>query len=199
MYYICPSFYDMYANADFEQKTELDGLANVFSQRKLCRLKVTVTPRVSDVFVGDGDPTSSVTTGQTGPMAPYLMVPFFDGTGGISQVIPNGDHTRAYADMRGAKQFRSDRPGSIIIKPRVSKLMPTGAAAVPGQSPSSFTNMVAVGTERSPWVYGAIDGAGVTQRANIRFFGVLLVFPAGIKAMQYDLKLTFYTAYRSNY
>lgn len=199
MYYVVPTFYDIYSNADFEQKTELDGLANVFSQRKLCRFKVTVTPRVSDVYSTTGDPTTSNTTGQTGPLAPYLLVPFFDGVTGISQVVTNGDHTRAYRDMRGAKLFRSDQSGSIIVKPRIAQLHAAGAGGITGYSPGTFADIVAIGTQPSPWTYGSIDGAGVTTRANIRNFGVLIVFPAGIKITQYDLTLTYYIAYRGNF
>lgn len=197
MYMVLPNFYDIYSNADFEQRTELDGLANVYAQRRLCRFKVSLTPRVSEVFVGTGDPSSSVTSGQTGPMSPYIMFPWYDSLSGIQQAIPNGDHTRAYADVRGCKQFRSDRPGSLIVRPRVGKVAPAGLLL--DQGPSAFTGLVVTGTQPSPWVSTAFDSAGVARRSTVINYGIGIAFPAGIKPMQYDMRITYYIAYRHNY
>lgn len=183
---------NIYTNADFGQQTEIGAMNTLYDLRKLCRVKVTVTPRVNEMFNGTlQDPQAVFNDGRQNVNGRFLMSPYYGDIGLLTDVSPDGDFTRKLSDMRGVRSFSLTRGGSIIIRPMVPTSIPNGV--FPGQTVSTVVS----GYRPAPWIATTTD-ASDTPINGLTHCGVLINFPAGDRLYRYDLKFTFYIAYKGN-
>lgn len=196
-YWIAPSFYDIYQNLNAGQQDEWNACAQLYSFRKLCAIKVTLSPLVTDVFQGTGNPSDTTNDGRLGPANRYLMIPCFEDPNNLTHVSTTGDQTRVYQDMPGARSFRMDQTGSIFVRPRVNKVGLSNV--VPGGNQGLLNQIVAYGTERSGWQVITSDGIGNIAQLNLmRQLGIIIAFPAQTGAIHFMMTITLYVAYKGN-
>lgn len=184
---------NIYTNADFGQQTEIGAMNTLYDLRKLCRVKVTITPRTNDYgFNAVSQDTAAVfNDGRQSANGRFLMSPYYGDIGLLTDVSADGDFTRKLQDMRGARSFSLAHGGSIIIRPMVPTAIPNGV--FPGQTVSTVVS----GYRRAPWVATSTD-ASDTPLNGLNHVGVLINFPPGAILFRYDLKFTFYIAYKGN-
>lgn len=193
-YFLDFSFIDVYNNASADQQIEIEALNDLFSQRQFAGVRVSLIPRVNRVFEGpQQDPSKVDSSGRRSVNESFYSIPYHSAIGNFLAPPSDGNWVRAHSDMRGAKSHRLYQGGSHYMRPRVTVGSPY--SSVVG---NTCTPVVLDRTARAPWVSTGHD-AQATLLTQVRYTGLLLLFPAPSVLMQYDLKLTYYIKYRSHY
>lgn len=173
-YYFTFTLYDAYTLTDPSTTTAIAGLSNyaaLYDQFKLCAVKMTFTPRSSQVVQIAGS-TTNVTSD------PLISIIDNDGQSSTST-----SYITAVNDGR-AKRHSPTRKWSVYFKPKVLLPVLTGPTA---------TTLVAGNNISMRPQYESIVGVS-TLANNIQHFGLLVQVPKGSITRYWDISTVYYVS-----
>lgn len=192
-YFLNFNYVDIYNNATSDTKVELDSLDNLFSKRQLAGVRVSLIPRLNDIYInGSQDPSKAEALPVRNVNGTFYTIPYHDLLGNFTAPPTDGDFTRAHSDMPGARAHKLAYGGHHYLKPR-APLTSLSNSAIGGSG-----TPVIVGTMRAPWMSTTVDSSAVSLN-QIWHSGLLILFPPNNVLQMYDFKLTFYVKYKSHY
>lgn len=191
-YFLAWDFVDIQNNTSPDQQAEISCLNRLFSKRQLAGVRVSLLPRVNEVFSTTADPVKQDTSGRRNVNECFYTVPYYDDISNIAGPSTDVNFSRAHTDMPGAHSHPMFRGGHHYIKPRAPRV------SIANNPVGNTANAVIIGSQRAPWISTISDNTAVGTN-QIRHNGLLIFFPPCDILFQYDLKITYYIKYKSHY
>lgn len=174
-----------------DEAARIQDLNNLFRQKKICGVKVSLMPMNNQIHPDTSQPPLAGNTSTRGWNSRFIMVPYHnDRLFIIAQNNSTLDYTQQMSDERGSRSFNLSRPGSVFFRPRLPEDFVQNADG--GGVPTGLGNIVNVGSIKAQWLN---TGNTNTGSDYVNHTGLVIAFPNNV-AMSMILRVVYYVAYR---